>query len=71
MKVQMLCRHTCSGKKLEPGMVYELPEIIARELVSHGLAVLFGLPPAPGFVPVKSSPARDNTGRFLPRGKKK
>lgn len=71
MRVKMLCRHTIgTGKKLESGLVYDLPSFVAQDLVSHGLAIVV-VEAAPGFAPMHQKLLRSKTGRFLPRGGKK
>lgn len=70
MKVKMVTRHTIATGKLEEGLIYDLPQEIAQELIKHGLAiaVIEKPKPEPGFAAVNLVP-RSKKGRFTPRGK--
>lgn len=83
MKVKMLARHTApGGRRMERGLVYEVPPNYAQELMDHGLAVIFiitePMEPLPeakltvgvGFVNTQRTPPPPRTHIFA-RGEKK
>lgn len=82
MKVKMIARHGTLGRKLEQGMVYDLPDSYAQELMKHGLAVLvretvteskpFEVAlPGPGFVDVNPTPPKARIQKIVAgKGKK-
>ena len=71
MKVKMISRHTAPWReKLERGLIYDLADKYALELIAHGIAVLVvEMPPVevivppPGFVAVNRTPPKAKVPR--------
>ena len=79
MKVRMATRHMAPWReKLERGLIYNLEDKYAQELISHGIAVLVvEMPPVeatvppPGFVAVNMMPPKAKITKVYSKKKTK